>query len=85
MNCQSGDFCRVIAGEFRDRFLTVTELHQDPKHGPHWSYEGEYFKCKDGSKQLTFFDHRLRPIRDPGDDAVDETLNIIEVPTTETA
>lgn len=89
MNCKRGDLARVIDCEASrhcgivDRFVVVTNLRPDPPPGcSTWCYEGPMLRCACGcSRPIEAIDDRLlRPVRDPGDDAVDETLQRLPAP-----
>ncbi|WP_422096874.1 hypothetical protein [Variovorax sp.] len=89
MNCQPGDLARVIdtpgtrhVGHV-DRFLRLTESYTGPRGVACWLYEGPMLRCMCpcGSPIESFADEVLRPIRNPGDDAVDETLLRLPAPT----
>jgi len=69
MNCKPGDLA-IVVGPVDDekwlgKILRVLHLHQNPELGPCWLTDCDKWNFTDAS---------LRPIRDPGDDAVDETL-----------
>lgn len=77
MNCKPGDLAVVrcpIEPSNNGRFVVVTQL--DPllhsKWGPAWNYEGERI-VSEGTALRAICDCWLKPIRDPGDDAVDES------------
>lgn len=90
MNCRPGDLARVVnSAETResgvvDWFFKVTQLNGVAANGrPSWGFEGPPRTVPKGIlKGLVFegiADDILRPIRDPGDDAVDETLRHLRV------
>jgi hypothetical protein len=91
MNCKPGDLAVVVRGEHNvGRFLSV--LAASECHGIGWWYvemHGGPATAIDGEGKTTLErtghieDHRLRPIRDPGDDARDETLDWLPVPKRE--
>lgn len=71
-----------------DRILKLTEVNGVcPDGTPSWGYEGPSieFELRPGFTLVVggLSDSILRPIRDPGDDAVDETLVRLGKPTTE--
>lgn len=84
MNCKSGDLVRVIRmGPFYGFVIRVTEMF-DEGHGPAWLYEGEPFPIMVEGElhyQDAFFDRVLKPIENPGDDAQDESLQWLPVPS----
>jgi hypothetical protein len=96
MNCKPGDLAVIVrCDEFPEnigRFLTVTEageiqdgewvwacISNSPLYGQlrHWGCVFTY------SAEVWAPDSWLRPIRDPGDDARDETLSWKAVPKPE--
>lgn len=82
MNCKPNDLARIIDSPGTrlvgcvDRIIRVTRLVVLPVYGPSWQYEGPRVCCACGCgfQVGAFSDEVLRPIRDPGPDAVDETL-----------
>jgi len=85
MNCKPGDLAVVVrtAPDERNRHLgrivPVLRLSKQPtKYGPAWEYEGDVLTT--WGRVPVIEDCALRPIRDPGDDAVDETLEWLDVP-----
>lgn len=68
LRCKPGDLCRINQGEFRDRFVTVTQLdfYVGPL-GSAWLYEGPLMG-KGCWEVISFYDIRLDPIRAPGDE-----------------
>lgn len=94
MNCKPNELAYVINCEgTRDagidgRFVTVTSLTllSDDGRNQCWEYEGpRLFVAKTGSVINGLSDRILRPIRDPGDDARDESLDWLPVPSKEVA
>lgn len=84
LNCQKGDLCRIIAaGPFRDKFIIVTEMEMY-RGRPTWKYQGPLLSYM-FYEAWAFYDDTLRPIRDPGEDAVDETLLWVPVKNMEPA
>lgn len=91
LNCKPGDLARVISTPetrmhgVEDWIVKVTVASSDFNAGrPAWCYEGAT-RCppKGPFKGIgieAFADDLLRPMRDPGDDAVDETLLRIPSP-----
>lgn len=86
MNCQPNDFCRVLnnpvtaLGGIADRFVTVMALDQNQCSEPAWIIEGGAFRTVQGFKVQCIPDKWLKPIRDPGDDAVDEMVRKVGTP-----
>lgn len=84
-NVKPGDLARVmdLPGPRRlgvsDKIIRVT--HLDIVAGvTAWRYEAPLVVTVDGDRVDGFTDDCLRPIRDPGDDAQDETLSWKPVP-----
>ena len=88
MNCKPGDLVVVVRGMYAGEFCTCIRLigHYQPmsfvpghgftQHGgPVWEVSGAVFTAAS--------DLALTPIRDPGDDARDQTLDWLPVPSTE--
>ena len=79
LNCRPGDIARVVTrGPFQDKLIRVTCIIDFHRGRVIWDYEPPHFECR-GGRQDGFFDDVLRPIRDPGDDAVDGTLRNLEI------
>lgn len=80
MNCKPGDLAINVSGrpECRGEIYEVLRVYSGCLPGPAWivMHRGEEFHCRDDV---------LRPIRDPGDDATDETLQWLPVPSKEVA
>jgi hypothetical protein len=84
MNCRPGDLAVIVRPVGRLHFVTdhllgkivrVTKLfgpESDPD--PYWLYEGEPLPLPHGHIAIAIADKALRPLRDPGEDAKDETL-----------
>jgi hypothetical protein len=92
MNCKPGDLAVVVrAGpltqDFLGRLVTVKrpgpDLFVDGIVYASWEYEPELRNSVGVVQAIE--DACLRPIRDPGDDARDQTLNWLPAPTKETA
>lgn len=93
MNCKPGDLARVISipqtrgTGLDDVIIKVTHLDGVTDDGtlPAWAYEGPKLTHRKGptvGRVVTAIaDHVLRPIRDPGEDAVDEMLLRIPSPS----
>lgn len=80
LNCRPGDLARVVTpGPFQDKIIRVTRVDQYFRGRAIWGYEPPHFEFAIGV-QTGFFDDVLRPIRDPGDDARDETLSWLDIP-----
>lgn len=92
LNCKAGDLARVILHPetvkqgYVDKILRVSQLIQHPRNGtPCWMYEGPLLRCQCGcgGVSIALADSILRPIRDPGDDATDEMLELLGKPVRE--
>jgi hypothetical protein len=99
MNCKPGDLARIVSPyqrkEHIDLFVTVVRAGVDG----HWmaarnggwslnSGDGSHgWVCDANRPDFPCFidDKYLRPLRDPGDDAQDETLQWLPVPSKEGA
>lgn len=98
MNCKPGDLAVIVSAPNRAAlglFVNVIELDggvsANARHlgSPLWVIEasGGAIPCgKNGKphKRVTAPDSALRPIRNPGEDARDETLEWLPVPIKET-
>lgn len=80
MNCKPGDLAVIVRGAAFAKYIgaIVKVVETD---GVFWSTE----KSLDGNETYPIIipDSCLRPIRDTGDDAKDETLQWLPVPSTE--
>lgn len=91
MRCRAGDLAVVLRGPHRDCVCEVVSASGVPDF--HWSVRFRSPKWWRLSEDETpvlhteglYSDFDLRPIRDPGDDAVDETLLWKRVPIMEAA
>lgn len=84
LNCKPGDLARIIhhptLPEYADRIVRCVRTHVHPRGRIGWIIEPR-LPC--GCDVVA--DDLLRPIRDPGDDAVDETLTWLPSPVKEVA
>lgn len=92
MNCKPGDIARVVSGGAnRDALLRVLDfVNCDPGE---WRCEALQSMAEykwttivgrvPAGTIVYAMDSILRPIRDPGDDAVDETLSWLPAPSAE--
>lgn len=86
MNCKPKDIARVIDNDetrhygTADKIVRVMESFIGNGGLPAWVLEEE-IETKFGTI-YALSDRLLRPIRDPGDDAVDETLLRLPAPST---
>lgn len=88
MNCKPGDICIIVNGldfgkQHIGKVIRVTKLHSG--YWGCWEYEGEWLLSPSGFEIVAIEDYCLRPIRDPGDDAVDEVIERLGSPVTEEA
>lgn len=84
MNCKPGDLAYVTRAprwcdHLNGRVVTVTESHIDGGDAV-WDYEGPRLRTRSGLPIDFIEDEFLRPIRDPGDDAVDEIVEFVGAP-----
>jgi len=86
MNCQPNELCRVVHNEFTalggiaGRFVTVLKVELNARFEPSWIYEGSRIVTSTGRVVQCIPDKWLKPIRDPGDDAVDEMVRKVGKP-----
>jgi hypothetical protein len=99
VNCKPGDlavivFCPRGAEHLLGRMVRLTVRAPDcppvpwrPEVDarPSWCYEGERLTLRSGTVVEKLNDCCLSPIRDPGDDAIDEMLLRVGMPEGETA
>jgi hypothetical protein len=99
MNCKPGDMAVVVVGENRGVLCRCLHLSGVSAlasvlmgvQGPFWRVEllsravNSLDEPLPAGHLALIEDRRLRPIRDPGDDATDETLNWLPVPHKEPA
>jgi hypothetical protein len=93
MNCKPGDLAYIVKGNNAGRLCNVLRPCAYYGHG-YWEAEmvgAPGIACyADGTGAAlaniaSVEDHRLRPIRDPGDDAVDESFRWVPSPAFERA
>lgn len=93
MNCKPGDLAVIAwAPPSTDKLIgcIVRLTTRAPDAAPHpwrqidltvvWNYEGERLRANNGWLVETLNDYCLRPIRNPGDDARDESLSWLPAP-----
>lgn len=94
MNCKPGDLAVIVAPDTSTRNLgKIVRVLHGSRLGDGWwwveslspAFMNGPGSCDRVAMEGNIEDRRLRPIRDPGDDAVDETLLWLPAPTTETA
>ncbi|MGC4396010.1 hypothetical protein [Hydrogenophaga sp. T2] len=92
MNCKPGDLAVIVRASDRfehawvGRVIRVTHLSGVGLTGlPCWAYEGPRLHHRLFGDATAIADEVLRPLRDPGDDAVDEVLRRIGSPNEVTA
>ena len=87
LRCKPDDICLIKRSKFPEllgRLIRVTELAPELANGrPAWFYEGAPLISKCGHVVEAAEDDCLMPIRDPGDDVQDETLQWLPAPTTD--
>lgn len=86
MNCKPGDMAMVMRSwypQLLGRLITVHELAGENQMGPIWTYTGNL--AVQGVTIEYVEDCCLKPIRDPGDDAVDEMVQLCGNATARTA
>lgn len=90
MNCKPGDLAIVVRTGPKSvgclgAVIRVTKLGTNPTgRGPAWEYKPT-LRNADGEPILWANDSCLRPIRDPGDDAQDESFRWAPAPEKVTA
>jgi hypothetical protein len=85
MNCRPGDMAVIVNGgqfhsEHEGKIVQVLHLLSPTADGPLWAYQPPLMSSKFRVVIPGVEDIVLRPIRDPGDDATDETLAWKPVP-----
>lgn len=92
MNCKPGDLALVVCSDYPDtlgRICLVLKTHDVDKEGD-WCWLCRFPSPVTWQEEDTFRDEKgrsgmipdawLRPIRDPGEDATDETLGWVPSP-----
>lgn len=88
MNCKPGDLAVIVVTDLPGQDALVGSLLRCVRLDvemsqllgrPEWQYEAISRRLPDDSEH-TVSDSSLRPIRDPGEDAKDETLSWLSVP-----
>lgn len=89
LRCKPGDLCVIVSAtnpQNRNRFVTVLpgEVHHIDGYECWLVHSPTPMAVFGGRSHLVFVpDAWMRPIRDPGEDAQDETLQWQPVPTTD--
>jgi len=86
MNCKPGDMAMIKGGRYPHlygRIITVHNVVTGDERGPLWTYSGHL--PVPGLIVDLVEDCFLTPIRDPGDDAVDEMVQLCGNATARTA
>ncbi len=84
MNCKPGDVCRYIGKVDEARGMIFMVLKADPYYAGAWIVSPSFpVHLALGGNPESIYDFSLRPIRDPGDDAVDEILQLVGAPSKE--
>ena len=80
MNCKPGDLAIIVRGEPEENIGRIVRVtHVRPCFNRwFWSFDGATLDVDE------IDDNCLRPIRDPGSDAIDETLQHLPAPSLET-
>lgn len=92
MNCKPGDLAVIVRSKCGNegvvlrciRLSPKSEHNLDPRHLLVWVTDRDTLDTLGGSSPY-MPDEYLRPIRDPGDDARDETLLWVGLPVKEVA
>jgi hypothetical protein len=97
MNCKPGDLAIIVDSDAGNEGLIVRVIQLDyhssslptvDRKGkripptPYWEID-RYIQDFEGGLHKTIADFQLRPIRDPGEDAKDQTLEWLPVPSKE--
>lgn len=88
MNCKPGDLAVLIRSEWAPQCvgqITRCVERRDYYGAPGWTVDPPFRHALRDVDPAWTLDSSLKPIRDPGDDAQDETLNWLPVPTKEIA
>lgn len=74
MRCEPNDLDVIIFGEVTDPNMWVGTIVRvlEVVNGRYWTFDGPKLVHPVFGECTAVADHALRPIRDPGDDAVDE-------------
>lgn len=88
MNCKPGDLAVIVRCErsyckaHLGKIVRCIQLESCDEGSMHWATDPKLYATDDGL-EIVWADEVLRPIRDPGDDATDETLTWLPVPSRE--
>lgn len=85
LRCRPGDLAIVVNGFPSINLGRVVKCLQpiDTRYGVSWLYEGE-LEGLIGGRAVAVGDECLKPLRDPGDDALDEMLRPLPTQIDET-
>ncbi len=81
LNCKPGDLAVIVGGlypQFIGHVVTITG--PCPVYPDSWDTDPPKY-IRGFRQPMSFTDRTLRPIRDPGEDARDETLSWLDIPT----
>ena len=82
MNCKPGDLARYVGRWKHAHGMIFQILEPHPTDPGAWIVAPRFPSPRLGTGD-SIWDHALRPIRDTGDDATDETLSWLPVPSVE--
>lgn len=82
LNCKPGDLARYVGHFQHAHGMVFLILEADPLFPGAWMVSPNFPRPPYGSG-LSIWDASLRPLQNPGDDAQDETLSWLPVPTVE--
>lgn len=82
MRCEPNDLAVIIFGEVTDPNMWVGTIVRvlEVVNGRYWTFDGPKLVHPVFGECTAVADHALRPIRDPGDDATDEMLQLLGKP-----
>ena len=83
MNCKPGDLAVIVSGIPADNIGKIIKVLtvEDRWYGLAWDYEGALYGANfPGVRADRVADSCLRPIRDPGEDATDEMVELLGKP-----
>lgn len=90
MNCKPDDLAVISTAHgsanmarYVGRIVRVIRHVMNARDEVSWEYEAPRLRLINGEEMECIPDVMLRPIRDPGDDARDETQDWLKVPSTD--